>query len=285
MEIIEVSDFDVNSIVKIEQMPIVFEQLEKIGAFIDEKTKDLDKLECTETNKQEIKDRRTEINNTLKLLEDKRIEIKNKINEPYDTFNKKYENTTKIKLQEASKLLTEKINKIENEQKAKKEKTIRTYFEEYKQFKKIDFVDLEHAGLNITLSVTDKKLQEQAKAFLDKIEDDLNLIDSQEFKDEILIEYKKDLNVSQSITKVLNRHRELEEMHKKKEEQETQRKIEQERVQKVEQVLSAPTKVEVKIDDASILQIAFSVRGTRDKLKRLVQYLKEEGYDYEQLNN
>ena len=52
---------DINEIMKIEQMPVVFEQLEKIGALIDERTKDLDKLECTEENKQEVKKRRTEI--------------------------------------------------------------------------------------------------------------------------------------------------------------------------------------------------------------------------------
>ena len=63
---------DVNEIVKIEQMPKVFSQLEKIGEIIKKKTSDLDKLECTEANKQEVKKRRTEINNTLALLEAKK---------------------------------------------------------------------------------------------------------------------------------------------------------------------------------------------------------------------
>lgn len=88
---------NLNEIVKIEQMPKVFEQLELIGEFIDNQLKDLDKLECTEKNKQDVKSRRTEISNTLNLLEDKRKEIKNKINEPYETFNKKYRRNNKNK--------------------------------------------------------------------------------------------------------------------------------------------------------------------------------------------
>ena len=45
---------DVNEIVKIEQMPKVFSQLEMIGTYIDEKIKDIDILDCTEENKQEV---------------------------------------------------------------------------------------------------------------------------------------------------------------------------------------------------------------------------------------
>ena len=39
-----------NDLVKIEQMPKVFSQLEKIGAFIDENLKDIDILDCNAGN-------------------------------------------------------------------------------------------------------------------------------------------------------------------------------------------------------------------------------------------
>ena len=123
------NNIDLNEIVKIEQMPIVFKQLEKIGALIDETTKDLDKLECTEENKQEVKKRRTEINNTLKVLEDRRKEIKNKLLEPYNVFNAKYENECKTKLEYASNVLKEKIDTIESEQLKEKENEIREFAE------------------------------------------------------------------------------------------------------------------------------------------------------------
>ena len=272
---------NLNEIVKIEQMPKVFEQLELIGEFIDNQLKDLDKLECTEDNKQEVKNRRTEISNTLNLLEDKRKEIKNKINEPYENFNKKYEETTKTKLQNAYKVLTDKINKIEDEQKQVKKNKIESYFKEYCEFLKIDFVKFEQLNLNITLSISDKKLQEQTKEFLDKVNDDLALIDSQEHKEEILIEYKKNLNVSLAITTVVNRYKELEELKKKEEEKQAQKDIEIENVQKIGKILNAPTKEVIEADREEIYEMTFKVRASKSKLKELKNYLENEGYDYE----
>jgi len=90
------TELNLNEIVKIEQMPKVFEQLELIGSYVDEQLKDLDKLECTDKNKQEVKDKRTVINNTLNMLETKRKEIKNKLNEPYDIFNKNMKKQLKL---------------------------------------------------------------------------------------------------------------------------------------------------------------------------------------------
>ena len=272
---------NLNEIVKIEQMPKVFEQLESIGEFIDNQLKDLDKLECTEDNKQKVKNRRTEISNTLNLLEDKRKEIKNKINEPYEAFNKKYEETTKTKLQNAYKILTDKINKIEDEQKQVKKNKIESYFKEYCEFLKIDFVKFEQLNLNITLSISDKKLQEQTKEFLDKVSDDLALIDSQEHKEEILIEYKKNLNVSLAITTVVNRYKELEELKKKEEEKQAQKDIEIENVQKIGKILNAPTKEIIEADREEIYEMTFKVRASKSKLKELKNYLENGGYDYE----
>lgn len=276
------TELNLNEIVKIEQMPKVFEQLELIGAYVDEQLKDLDKLECTDKNKQEVKDKRTVINNTLNLLESKRKEIKNKINEPYDEFNKKYEETTKIKLQEASKLLTDKINKIEDEQKRKKREEVERYFNEYATSKDVDFIKFEQLNLNITLSVSEKNLKEQVKSFVDKVADDLNLISSQEHKEEILLEYKKTLNVSSSISNVLNRYKELEELKKKEEIKAQKEEQVQENIKKVEEVIAPPTRIETKEE---VLEICFKVRGSREKLKSLVSYLKEGEYEYEQCNS
>ena len=275
-----VTELNLNEIVKIEQMPKVFEQLELIGAYVDEQLKDLDKLECTDKNKQEVKDKRTVINNTLNMLETKRKEIKSKLNEPYDIFNKKYEETTKLKLQEASKLLTDKINKIEDEQKRKKREEVERYFNEYATSKDIDFVKFEQLNLNITLSVSEKNLKEQVKTFVDKVVDDLILIASQEHNDEILLDYKKTLNVSSAISNVLNRYKELEELKKKEEERAQKQEQVKENVKRVEDVIAPPTRVEAKQEET--LEICFKVRGSREKLKSLVNYLKEGEYEYEQ---
>ena len=72
----EETNFNINDIIKIEQLPKLFYQLEAIGQEIDKKLDGIDKLECTEQNKVEVKNKRTEINNLNKIMEDKRKDIK-----------------------------------------------------------------------------------------------------------------------------------------------------------------------------------------------------------------
>ena len=278
---------DVNEIVKIEQMPKVFSQLEKIGDIIKKKTSDLDKLECTEANKQEVKSRRTEINNTLALLEAKKKEIKNKLLEPYNVFEEKYNKECKEKLQNASSILTEKINAIEVQQKLEKEQELREFADEYFSHYMIkDVVKFEDIGLNITLSASIKSLKEQTKAFCERISNDLKLIDLEEYKDEIMIEYKNNLNYAQSKLDVTFRHQQLEAMKKRDEEILKMKLEEQKVIEKVEEVveeIKAPVEIETTtIEDKEEQFVAtFTVKASKDKLKLLKEFMEKEGIIYE----
>ena len=277
---------DVNEIVKIEQMPKVFSQLEKIGEIIKKKTSDLDKLECTEANKQEVKSRRTEINNTLALLEAKKKEIKNKLLEPYNVFEAKYNEECKEKLQNASSILTEKINAIEIQQKLEKEQELREFADEYFNHYMIkDVVKFEDIGLNITLSASIKSLKEQTKAFCERISNDLKLIDLEEYKDEIVIEYLKNLDFAKSKMLVVERHRQLEEIKKREEELKAQQEQEQEIVEKVEEVVEE-IKPPVEIIDVEAQEVeevftaTFTVKTTKAKLKALKNFMESEEIEY-----
>lgn len=270
------NELNVNEIVKIEQMPIVFSQLEKIGAFITEKTKDLDKLECTEENKVEVKNRRTEINNTLKILEDKRKEIKNKLLEPYEVFNEKYEQECKGQLENASNLLKDKIDAIENEQKQQKEEELREFVKQHCEANHIH-IEFETIGLNITLSASMKSLKDQALAFIERVANDLKLIDMEEYKDEIFLEYNKTYDFVTAKTNVIERHRQLEEIAKQQEEK--QQIEEQEK--KVEEVIETITAPKELIEEDEILEATFTIRATKEQLIRLKEWLKEEGVEYE----
>lgn len=277
---------DVNEIVKIEQMPKVFSQLEKIGDIIKKKTSDLDKLECTEANKQEVKSRRTEINNTLALLEAKKKEIKNKLLEPYNVFEEKYNKECKEKLQNASSILTQKINSIEIQQKLEKEQELREFADEYFSHYMIkDVVKFEDIGLNITLSASIKSLKEQTKAFCERISNDLKLIDLEEYKDEIVIEYLKNLDFAKSKMLVVERHRQLEEIKKREEELKAQQEQEQEVVEKVEEV-EEEIKPPVEIIDVEAQEVeevftaTFTVKTTKAKLKALKNFMESEEIEY-----
>lgn len=267
---------DVSEIVRIETMPKVFSQLEMIGTFIDEKVKDIDILECTEQNKQEVKQRRTEINNILKELDDRRKFIKNKILEPYEMFNDKYEQECKGKLVSASEILKTKIDTIEVQQKKDKYNELFDFAMEYFVANNIqDFVTFDDIGLNITLSASMKSLKEEIIAFCEKVKQDLELIKMEEYRDEILYEYKKNHgNFVQCKTTVLERHRELDEIAKKKVEELEKQEQQQKNVEKVEEII-APIEIEEK------QKFQFTISCTLTQAKKLKAFLESEGIEYE----
>lgn len=261
---------DINEIVKIEQMPIVFSQLEKIGKFIEKATKDLDKLECTEENKQEVKNRRTEINNTFTLLEDRRKEIKNKLLEPYEIFNKKYEEECKIKLQDASNLLKNKIDTIEVQQKKEKEQELLDFFNQYKETYHLDFLNFEDVGLNITLSASMKSLKDQIKDFCEKIDKDVKLIQTDENKDKLMLEYLRN-GYDYQVAKLtlIEQEKQLEELKQQMKKKQEIEKQEEKVVEQVQEVI-APKEI---IQEEEILESTFTVKATKDKLKLLIEFM------------
>ena len=182
--------------------------------------------------------------------------------------------------------LKNKVDSIENELKVKKEQEIKEYFEEYKTANNIDFITYGQARINVTLSASVKSLKEQAKQFIDKIVDDLKLIETQEHKAEILVEYKQTLNVSQAITMVTNRFKAIEEEKKRQEqkvvniEMNENHEITKKSYEQLENVFNKPLE-QPKEENEKILTLKFTVKGTRAKLKTLKEFLIAGGYEYE----
>ena len=268
-------------LIVVKQLPVIEEQLRSLSDEIDKKVSRALSLVVSDETVKEVKKVRAELNADFKDLEQKRKSVKEQVMNPYLQFEEIYKKYATEKFKYADEELKKKISMVETEQLNAKSKEIKDYFEEYKVSKNIDFITFENANINITLSASNKSLKEQAKEFIDKVSDDLALIDSQEHKEEILIEYKKSLNVSLAITTVVNRYKELEELKKKQEVVEQQKQVKETTVAKVEEILSAPVQIETTNQD-EILEIAFKVRGSREKLKELVHFLKERGYEYEQ---
>ena len=183
--------------------------------------------------------------------------------------------------------LKSKIESVENELKTKKQQEVREYFEEYKNANDIDFVTYEQIGINVTLSASMKSLKEQAKQFIDKVVDDLKLIETQEHKAEILVEYKQTLNVSKAITTVTNRFKAIEEEKKRQEqkvvhiEMNEAHEITQKSYEQLENVFNKPLEQPRAENVEEILTLRFTVKGTRTKLRELKQFLESGGYDYE----
>lgn len=259
----------IKELIEVKQIPIIEEQLKLVSVEIDKKVKNATNLICNEETVKTIKEVRAELNKVLKEFEAKRKEVKEQVLKPYNDFEDIYKQYISDKFRNADLILKGRIEVVENELKSKKEKEVVDYFEEYKLANDIDFITYEQAKINVTLSASMKSLKEQAKEFIDKIVDDLKLIDTQELKAEILVEYKETLNVSNAITTVTNRFKAIEE-EKNKQEKIEETEIVQETKQ--EEVLTKPEE---------ILTLNFTVKATLTKLKELKQFLENGGYDYE----
>lgn len=206
----------------VKQLPQIEENLKELSTEIDKKVENAKSLICTEENVKTIKQVRADLNKEFKEVEQQRKTVKEQVLKPYNDFETIYKQYISDKYKSADIALKQKIDNVENELKEQKEQEVKDYFEENKIANNIDFVTYEQANINVTLSASMKSLKEQAKTFIDKIVDDLKLIEVQQNKEEILVEYKQTLNVSLAITTVLDRVKAIEkekELQKEKQKQ------------------------------------------------------------------
>lgn len=273
---------DKKEMIAVKQLPIIVEQLQQVKAEVAAKVDFALRLVCTEDTVKDVKKVRSELNKELAEYEASRKAVKKAILTPYEQFEVVYKDCVSDTYKKADTELKHKIDIVENELKAQKAAEVKAYFDEYLQSKGIDFVTFESAHINVTLSASMKSLKEQAKAFIDKIADDLALIDTQEHKDDILYEYKQSLNVSSAITMVTYRYKAFEEAKAREEERKAREQAAAEAAAKVEAV--APPTVEPiapPVEEEKTYTLKFTVRGTMPQLKALKEFLNNGGYDYE----
>lgn len=267
-----------SNLIIIEQLPIIKEKLSEVKSNIEIKTQEVMSLACTNETIQVVKKKRAELNKEFKDWEEKRKEVKKAIISPYEEFEKAYKECISDIYKQADKALSNKINDTEQVVKDEKEAEAREYFEELKTSENIDFICFENIGLNITLSVSKKKLKELVTGFVGKIKEDIALIQTMSNKEELFVEYKKHLDITKAIATVTERQRLIEEEKNKIAEQS---KIqEQQQVVTVEEKPIKPLEKPVEIETEYVLK--FKVIATKSKLIKLKEFLDKGEYKYEQ---
>lgn len=277
-----------SEIITLKQEPIIaYQKIESVGAEIQKRIEELN-LEnqvITEDSLSSAKTTRADLNKEFKVFEEQRKFIKNAVEAPYKEFEEKYKDFIAKHYNNADNLLKTKINAFEERLKKDKENRIRAYFDELAQVENIDFIPFERLNLNITRSTSDKKLKEDVNTFLENVEKDLSLLQSipmsEEFKTNALFDYKKTLNMSQSIRLAQEREKAKQEELKRQEAlwQQEQERREKEPIKeepKVE-ILQAPKVEQVetpKVEKTEpLFEVAFKVKGTKQQLKALKEYI------------
>lgn len=278
------------NLIVVKQLPIIEEQLREIKQRFMVASEEALAMECTEETLQEVRKRRAEISKVFNALEEKRKEAKKAILAPYEAFEQVYRECVTEIYAPCDKQLATKIREVEDGLKAQKRADVEDYFNEYCVSKQIDFLSFDRLGINITLNASKKSLREQVKAFLDKVADELLLIETQDNSSEILVEYKSSLNVAQAITLVSNRHKAIESEKRKKEDAMLLAEEKEKAVAKVEKAVEAvlPPKAETPDNNqldhiaSKMYQVSFTVTAAIDKIRALKEFLIKGDYQYDQ---
>ena len=272
--------------VKIKSLGEIESNMKEVKGYVENLNNYYKNITFTEETIKEAKEEKAKINKFKSEVANYRKNIVAEYNKPIKIFEDTSKETEKI-LTETYNTINSQVANYEDIEKQRKEQEIKEYFEEYKVANNIDFVNYGQANINVTLTASVKKLKEQAKAFIDEIIDDLKLIGTQECKDEILVEYKQNLNVSRAIQEVANRHKLLEEERKRQEEKivhiemNENHEISQKSYEELEDVFNKPLEQPKEEKQEEILTLRFTVKSTRTKLRELKQFLENGGYDYE----
>ena len=193
-------------LITLKQAPIIiYEQIKAVGQQIEAKIAELnlDNQLVTDETLKSAKNTRTMLRKELDDFETQRKYIKEQVNAPYEAFEKAYKEHIKVHYDKADSTLKTKIDEVQNRLISDKSTRIKEYFTELCQLQGIDFLIFERLPLNITLSASDKSLKEQVAGFVGEVSKSLQLIESlsdpDEFKAEILTDYKQTLDVTRAI--------------------------------------------------------------------------------------
>lgn len=267
-----------NELITLEQLPIIKYHLEQLSVEIKDKVARATSLVVNDDTVKDVKQVRAELNKEFNELETQRKQVKQAIMSKYDEFEEIYKENVSNLYKQADAELKEKIDNVENQLKQEKIEEIEMFARQHFEVNNIEqIVSFEDIGLNITLSASMKSLKEQVLAFCEKIVSDLKLIELEEYKDEILIEYKQNKDFSKSKLDAITRHKQLEELKKQQEVQEENKQEEQKVVEKVEEI-TAPKEI---IEDDELLTATFTITTTKENIIKVREFLKKEGISYE----
>lgn len=283
---------DIQKIIEVKQLPEIVEQLEKVSSVVKKSVSKALSMDCNADTVKEVKKVRSGLNKEFEELEDRRKFVKKQILSKYEEFEEVYKEKISAIYGDADKELKDKIEAVENELKKQKEDQIREFVEEYIKSKHLeDILDYDKFDIKITLTNSMKSIKDGITKFVDRIENEVKLIGLEEYKEEIMVEYKKTLDLAYSKLAVVERHKEIEKIKEQESVIQKVKEREQQAVQMVVEEIKTP--VEVVEEEEPIfsvleeqesemeLTVSFEVTATKEKLKQLKQFLVEGGYKYE----
>ena len=288
---------DIHDVMVLKQLPQIEQRLASVKDILEKRIEAALNLVYSGGSLKELKESRAQIRKEFEQFETGRKQIKEQIFAPYKNFEAIYGECISEAYQRADTQFKNRIDAMESKMKQEKQREAEGYFQEYAAYLGIDFIPFERMGLKINLSVSMKSLKDGIKAFLDGVKEDMEMISLQEHREEILVEYKDSLNASQAIHAVILRHEAMEREKAQLEQPEQEDVLhtpkadilpppvaedaEEAPLYSDEEAAEPKTTAEAAVQDENdpVLELTFTVRAAKSKLKALKAFLIEGGYE------
>lgn len=296
-------------VITLKQLPIIEEHLQLVKSDVETRTRNAMQLVCTEETRKDVKSIRTELSKEFAEMENQRKRVKEAIIEPYNQFEAVYKECISDPYKKADAELKKRIDEVESGLKSDKEKAIRDYFNELCKANNLPWLRFEQMGLKIGLSTSVNGTKTALTSTVLRISNEVLELSRYENAAELMVEYKKSLNMALALSTIRARQEQIElqkqyeaqrraalEQQRAAEEkvqqavaeaQETQQSAAEPPIEEVttpteETPTEAPTAVQEQAP-ATIYEVKFAVRGTIEQLKKLKQFIMQEGMSYDDI--
>lgn len=296
-------------VITLKQLPIIEEHLQLVKSDVETRTRNAMQLVCTEETRKDVKSIRTELSKEFAEMENQRKRVKEAIIEPYNQFEAVYKECISDPYKKADAELKKRIDEVESGLKSDKEKAIRDYFNELCKANNLPWLRFEQMGLKIGLSTSVNGTKTALTSTVLRISNEVLELSRYENAAELMVEYKKSLNMALALSTIRARQEQIElqkqyeaqrraalEQQRAAEEkvqqavaeaQETQQSAAEPPIEEVtapteETPTEAPTAVQEQAP-ATIYEVKFAVRGTIAQLKKLKQFIMQEGMSYDDI--
>lgn len=290
-------------VITLKQLPIIEEHLQLVKADVETRTKNAMQLVCTEETRSDVKKIRAELGKEFAEMEEQRKRVKEAIMEPYNQFEAVYKDCISDPYKKADAELKRRIDEVEAGLKADKVKAVQSYFDELCKANNLPWLRFEQMNLKIGLSTSVNGTKTALTSTVLKIAEEVQELSRHDDAAELLVEYKKSLNVALALSTVRARHEQIE--LQKQQEAERRAALEQQQAaeEKVQQAIeeaqqgAAPPVEEVSAPEEeqpasvqepeetqpAVYEVKFAVRGTIVQLKKLKQFIMQEGMSYDDI--
>lgn len=253
---------DLNAVIVFNEGSIQFKNFKELEKMVIDSLKQYEGIVLNDDNKQDIKKIMAELNKTKKAIDDERKRVEREYTKPLELLKDQVKSLISTIDNARNKLDTQ--VKEDDEIRRNERISLLTDYYNINKVGNMGFITFDDIGLNITLSASETSLKKQIDEFIEKIQLDLEEINTDVNAQRLLAKYRLSKNLQLSRI-------------------ELNKELAEEAKVVVETPIEKPIPTTPAVDPTAdeVVSVDFSVTGTRAKIRDLRDYMEKVGLHYE----